>query len=157
MNKMRVIFSSSIFFKEFNMKDGVGIFCWKISVALYLIANGVLGLPQKTTWSNIWTSGDFRIIFGRMGFTGDTLSLFVTITSVVALVAGVAIILEMLNVKVSFLETLILIVAIVWAVYIIIEVISWVKDGFKNFWHSLQMLAVHLMVFANLLIASKKG
>jgi len=132
------------------MKDGLGIFLWKISVALYLIANGVLGLSK-------WKGGDFNIIFDRMGFRGDTLSIFVAIASVVALVAGIAIVLEMLNIQVSFLDTLILIIAVIWAVYIVIEIIAWVKDGFGDAWFSLQRLAVHIMVLANLLIASKKA
>jgi len=134
------------------MKDGLGIFLWKVSVALYLIANGVLGLSKS-----IWNKGDFWIIFNRMGFKGDTLSVFVAVASVVALVAGIAIVLEMLSVQVSFLDALILIIAVIWAVYVIIEIIAWIKDGFGDAWTSLQRLAVHLMVLANLLIASKKA
>ena len=132
------------------MKDGLGIFLWKISVALYLIANGVLGLTK-------WTGGDFDIIFRRIGFSGGTLNLFVLVASVIAVVAGIAILLEMFNISFSFLDTLILIVAIIWAVYVVIEIVSWVTSGFSgNFWHMLQMLAVHLMVLASLLVASKK-
>jgi len=129
------------------MKDGIGIFLWKISVALYLIANGVLGLSS---------GGDFRIIFNRIGFSGSTLSLFVTVASVIALVAGIAILLEMFQIQLSFLDTLIFIIAIIWAVYVVIEVISWATSGFKDLWKELQMLAVHIMVLASLLIASKK-
>jgi len=126
---------------------GIGIFLWKISVALYLLANGALGLSG---------GGDFRIIFGRMGMSGSTLSLFVTIASIVAVVAGVALLLEMFNVRLSFLNLLILIVAIIWAVYIIINIFTWLSSGFGNFWHELQRLAVHLMVLASLLVASKR-
>ena len=128
------------------MKDGIGIFLWKIAVALYLIANGVLGLTK-------YSGGDFDIIFGRMNFPG----IFVTIASVIALVAGILIVLEMLDIKVSFLDTLILIIAIIWAVYIVIEIVSWVtKAKSENLWHVLQMLAVHIMVLSSLLIASKR-
>ena len=129
------------------MKDGLGIFLWKISVALYLIANGVLGFAA---------GGDFRIIFGRIGFSGGTLNIFVIAASVIALVAGIAILLEMFNISFSFLETLIFIVAIIWVVYIVIEIIAWITHGFDAFWGTLQMLAVHLMVLASLLVASKK-
>jgi hypothetical protein len=125
------------------MKDGLGVFLWKISVALYLIANGVLGLTG---------GGDFKVIFDRMKFPG----IFVVIAGVIALVAGICIILEMLNISVSFLDTLILIVAIIWAVFIVIEIVAWLPDLGKNLWHILQMLAVHVMVLASLLIASKK-
>jgi hypothetical protein len=130
------------------MKEGIGIFLWKISVALYLIANGFLGLSK--------TGGDFRVIFGRMGFGGDTLNLFVTIASIIAFIAGIAIVLEMLGITLSFLDTLILIVAIVWAIYIVINIVTWLTGGFKELWYTLQMLAVHIMVLASLLIASKK-
>jgi hypothetical protein len=128
-------------------KVGIGVFLWKISVALYLIANGILGLK---------TGGDFNIIFSRIGFKGNTLTLFAMAASVIALVAGIAILLEMLNIKLSFLDNLIFIVAIVWAVYVVIEVVSWATRSFGDFWGTLQMLAVHLMVFASLLTASKK-
>jgi len=128
------------------MKEGIGVFLWKISVALYLIANGVLGITK-------YSGGDFRIIFDRMGFP----SLFVTVASVIALIAGIAILLEMLNVQFPFLDTLILIIAIIWAVYVIIEIVSWIsKASSVNLWYTLQMLAVHIMVLSSLLIASKK-
>jgi len=129
------------------MKDGIGIFLWKLSVALYLIANGVLGITTK--------GGDFKTIFARM-FSGN-IDTFVLIASVIALVAGIALLLEMFNVKLSFLDALLLIVAIIWAVYIVIEIIGWITNGkSENLWYVLQMLAVHLMVLASLLVASKK-
>jgi hypothetical protein len=134
------------------MKDGLGVFLWKISVGLYLIANGVLGLSTKYR-----SGGDFAIIFNKLNL-GNITGILVMITSVIALVAGIAILLEMFNIKFSFLDTLIFIVAIVWAVYIVVELFSWTKSGAfdKGFWYVLQMLAVHLMVFGSLLIASKR-
>jgi hypothetical protein len=131
--------------ERFIMK-GIGSLLWKISVALYLIANGVLGLSN---------GGDFRIILvNTMKFP----AWLVTITAIIALVAGIAILLEMFNVQLSFLDTLIFIIAIVWVVYIIIEIIAWLQGGSfgKELWLTLQKLAVHLMVLGSLLIASKK-
>jgi len=131
------------------MKDGLGIFLWKISVALYLIANGVLGLLRTT-------GGDFDIIFRRFGFGGDTLNLFIIIAGVIALVAGAALLLEMLNIKIPMLNTLIFIIALIWVVYVIVGIISWIMGGFNDIWNTLQRLAVHIMVLASLMIASKK-
>jgi len=131
------------------MKEGVGVFIWKISVALYLIANGVLGLQK-------YSGGDFMIIFKRLNFSGNTLSTFVFIASIIAFLAGIAILLEMFSIELPFLDKLIFIIAIIWAVYVIVNIISWVVGGFKDFWHFLQMLAVHSMVLASLLIASKR-
>jgi hypothetical protein len=132
------------------MKNGVGSFVWKISVALYLIANGVLGLQK-------YRGSDFYIIFNRMGFGRDALSAFVMAASVIALVAGFCILLEMLKVRISFLDTLLLIIAIIWLAYVAIEVVAWITKGkSENTFSVLQMLAVHLMVLGSLLIASKK-
>ena len=130
------------------MKGGfsVGNFLWKISVALYLIANGVLGITK-------YPDGDFKIIFNSIGLNNN---IFVVAASVIALIAGIAIILEMLHVDIPFLETLILIIAIIWAVYVAIELIGWIRVGFKDLWHILQRLAVHLMVLGSLMIASGK-
>jgi len=127
------------------MKDGIGIFLWKISVALYLIVNGIFGVTQNS-------KGDFSIIFGKL-FKGDV-GVLVVIAGVIALVAGIALLLEMFNVEIPILDTLIFIIAIIWAVYVVVEVITWVKEGFGL--ETLQRLAVHLMVLASLLIASKK-
>jgi hypothetical protein len=132
--------------ERFIMK-GIGSLLWKISVALYLIANGVLGLSG---------GGDFKTIFGTI--LGNNVGIFITITSVISQVAGIAILLEFFNIQLSFLDTLILIIAIVWAVYVVIEIIAWLSGGnfVSDTWHTLQMLAVHLMVLGSLLIASKK-
>jgi hypothetical protein len=131
------------------LMKGIGIILWKISVALYLIANGVLGLTKNSG------AGDFKIIFDRMGFTNN---LFVICASVIALIAGIAILLEMFDVRLSFRDNLILIIAIIWAVYVVIEIVSWVTKGVGNdgFWYVLQKLAVHLIVLASLLVASRK-
>jgi hypothetical protein len=127
---------------------GIGSLLWKISVALYLIANGVLGLFMG--------GGDFKIIFGTI--FGGNVDIFVTIAAIISLVAGIAILLEFFNVQLSFLDTLVFIVAIIWAVYIVIEIIAWLRgNNFgKDLWGTLQKLAVHLMVLGSLLIASKK-
>jgi len=138
------------------MKDGIGIFLWKLSVALYLIANGALGLFVKKGLKTIGKSSDFEIIFGKMFKDGDVVKALVVCASVVAFVAGICVILEMLNVEISFLDTLILIIAIIWVVYVIFSVIVWVGDKFDPFWYTLQKLGVHVMVLASLMIASKK-
>ena len=82
-----------------------------------------------------------------------------TVASVIALIAGIAVLLEMFQIQLSFLDTLILIIAIIWAVYVVIEIFAWVTKGTgtgENLWSTLQRLAVHIMVLSSLLIASKK-
>lgn len=131
------------------MRDGIGIFIWKIAVALYLIANGVLGVMRAR-------GGDFDIIFRRLGFSGDTLNIFVILAGIIAIVAGIAILLDMFEVSFPFLGILIFVIAIIWAVYIIVNIISWFTGGMGDFWIFLQRLAVHSMVLGSLLVASKR-
>jgi len=126
---------------------GIGNFIWKISVALYLIANGVLGIIKSP-------ASDFAIIFGRI--FGNNTGVLVVIAGVISLIAGILVLLEMFNIKVSFLDTLIMIIAIIWAVYVIFGLIQWITSGFANFWPMLQRLGVHTMVLGSLLIASRK-
>lgn len=132
-----------------NFDRGIGVFLWQLSVGLYLIVNGVLGLQR-------FAGGDFLIMFRRMGLSGNALNILVICASVIALVAGIALLLELFSIELPFLDTLVFIVAIIWAVYIVINIVSWMMGGFEDVLHELQRLAVHLMVFASLLVASKK-
>ena len=129
-------------------KDGIGIFLWKLAVALYLIANGVLGFLPRA-------GGDFQVILTKtMGFP----PIIATIVAVFALIAGIMVIIELLGKTMRILDFIALVLAIIWAVYIIIGIVSWITD-MKNmdFWFFLQRLGVHTMVLGSLLITAKKG
>ena len=120
---------------------GIGAFIWKIAVACYLLATGVLGMDK---------GGDLNTIFGVINQSN---SILVVIAGVIALIAGICIILEMLNIKVSFLDTLILIIAVIWVIFTILMIVYLVG----NFdWENLAKVAVYVMVSASLLIASKR-
>ena len=131
---------------------------WQLAAALYLIANGVLGLQGGGGGlaGLRGGSGVFFDILHRMGFRGDTLSLFLTILSIIAIVAGIAIVLDLFSVEVPFLNIVVLVVGIIWIIYIVITLISWIGDGFGNFFQELSMLAVNVMILASLLTASKR-
>jgi len=124
---------------------GIGQFIWKISVALYLIVNGYFGIVKDK-------AGDFSIIFGKI-FKGNA-EVFIVVAGVIAFVAGICLVLHMLNIQVSFLPSLILVVAIIWAVYVVLGIVYWIGGGFG--WEGLQRLAIHLMVLSSLLIATGK-
>jgi hypothetical protein len=130
-----------------GIKGGLGQLLWKISVALYLIANGVLGLNKR---------GDFKTIFDFV-FKGTFSDMVVMIVSIIALLAGILVLFAMLKVKFSFLDELLVVVAIIWLVYVIVEILYWLRGGIgNNLWDIIQKLAVHLMVLGSLLLASRK-
>ena len=132
------------------MSRGICGFLWQLSVALYLLANGVLGLQGGRL-----SGGAFRGVLGSM-FKGDALNLMVTLLSIIAIVAGIALLLEMFNVELPFLPLLVTIVAVVWVIFIVISLITWLTGGFKDFFQFLAGLAVNIMVLASLMTASKR-
>jgi len=133
-----------------GMSRGLCGMLWQLAAALYLIANGVLGLQQR----GLRSGGVFHEIL-RNFFRGDNLNLFLVVLSVIALVAGIAILLDLFSVELPFLNMLTLVVAIVWAVYVVVTIISWLSDG-GDFFQMLSTLAINVMVLASLLSASKR-
>ena len=131
---------------------GYGQLIWSISVALYLIANGVLGVTKSPR-------GDFNIIFNFV-FNGSSFGNMVTmLVSIISLLAGILVLFELFKIKFNFLDELLFIVAIIWVVYIVIEIYYWFNNGKfsgADLWDTIQRLAVHLMVMGSLFIASKR-
>jgi uncharacterized protein YacL len=128
-------------------KGGLGQLIWSLSVALYLIAIGVLGLNKR---------GDFKTIFDFV-FEGSFSDIVVTVVSIIALLAGILVLFNMFRVKFSFLDELLFVVAIIWFVYVVIQIIYWLRGGLGNdLWGIIQKLAANLMVLGSLLIASKR-
>ncbi|MCL2214016.1 MAG: hypothetical protein FWC06_02285 [Treponema sp.] len=127
-------------------KDGIGVFLWKLAVALYLIANGVLGLMG---------GGDYHtILTGTMKFP----SIIATIIAVLSLIAGIMVVIEMFGKTIRILDYIALGLAVIWAAYIVIGIISWVTSpGNTTIWYMLQRLGVHTMVLGSLLITARKG
>jgi len=74
------------------------------------------------------------------------------------LLAGILVLFELFKVKFNFLDELLFIVAIIWVVYVVIEIYYWFKNGLfgNDLWGTIQKLAVHLMVLGSLFIASKR-
>jgi len=122
---------------------GLGKVIWKAAVALYLLATGVLGVSQKGDLAGILTD-----MFGK------NIGWLIIAAGVIALIAGVLLILEMCNVKIPAMEILLLIVAIIWIVFAVFMFIK--KIGNQEIWYTLQELGKYIMVSASLLVASKK-
>jgi len=130
--------------KEFIM-SGIGNFIWRISVALYLLATGVLG--------TFYRDGHLKEIFGEI-FKGNT-NVIVVIAGIIAFLAGLFLLLELFGLKIAIIDILVLVLAIIWVVFIVFGVISWI-GGNENFWFMLQRIGVNVMVCASLFIASRK-
>ena len=125
----------------------IGEYFWKISVALYLLTNGIIEVMK-------YRGGDLRAIFTTIGLTNQD---FLMVAGIIALIAGIAVLCELFHVEIPRLNTLIFIVAIAWIICVVVEVFGWMKGGFGSgaeLWLKLKLLAIHLMVLSSLLIAS---
>ena len=134
------------------IKSGAyGQLIWSISIALYLIANGVMGVTKNP-------KGDFNIIFNFVFNYSSFGRMVAMLVSIIALLAGILVLFELFKVKFNFLDELLFIVAIIWVVYIVIEIYIWITTPSLGYtlWQILQRLAVHLMVLGSLFLASKK-
>jgi len=129
------------------MKGGIGSLILKIGVIVYLAVNGIFAFLGQ---------GDFQIIFSRLGISGTFLTVCVIVFGILALLAALGTLLEMFGIKYKILNTLLFVVAIIWAVYIVVQIISWITHGFGDPLGYLQKFAVHTIVFATLLIESEK-
>jgi len=123
--------------------ERAGSIIWKIGIALYLVAQGFMGIMQK---GGVWFSGgDFVDLFGA--------GIISVIAGIIALIAGIFILLEMFNIRLSFLPLLILILTIIWVVIVIFAVVYLLRDfGLAR----LAIVAVHMMIAGSLLSASKR-
>jgi len=130
----------------------LGLFLLNIAVALYLFANGILGLNNK--WTN---RGNFyemlTTIFGRGNFT----NVLTIVLSVCAIVAGVFLLLTLFRNNLALTELILLVFIILWVIYIIlVDIISPLSGNSKGFLVYLTQLSSHLLVLGALLSSTKR-
>jgi hypothetical protein len=137
-------------------KSGLGNLVLNIAVALYLFANGVLGISKQDFFGQ--RGGEFgkmvQTIFGR----GDLTDLLVIVLSVCAIAAGVFLLLALFKVEISITDLILFIFVIVWAVFIIIvDIIAPLQSKSKtDFLPYIVQLSAHLMVLGGLVSSTKR-
>ena len=131
------------------MRGSIGILLINISVALYLAATGIMGFQGG---GNIQVA--VRAVFSR----GDFSNILVIILSIVALAAGVLIIVRLFNANIPIIDLLLLIVAAVWIVLIIM--INFVEPinsrGNTNIVQWLVSFSSNLIVLGGIALSTNK-
>jgi len=131
-----------------------GVFILNIAVALYLFANGILGISKQNLFGQ--RGGEFgkmvQTIFGRGDLT-DTLTI---VLSVCAIAAAVFLLLALFNVQIKITDLILFVFVIIWAVFIIIVDVIHPFQNKVEFLPYLVQLASHLMVLGALLTAAKR-
>ena len=137
------------------MSKGIGHIILNFAVAGYLFATGIMGFGERT-WSRL--NPEIRqaveAVFGR----GDFTNILVVVLSIIAVAAGVLILLRLFSVGIPMLDILLTVCAIVWVVFIImINIIAPLNSsGNFNFINWLRVICPHLMVLAGILLSTER-
>jgi hypothetical protein len=135
-------------------------------VALYLLVDGILGLTEKTLWQRIRlaagtrnaTGNEIVDTLGQVFGNGDLTKTLIVIFSILAIAAGIFLILELFHIKIPAVDVIILVFLVVWLVFIILSDIVYPFRDTRNFvflpW--LKILASHLVVLGALITASHR-
>jgi hypothetical protein len=134
----------------------LGVLLLNIAVAAYLFATGIVGLAGRSLKTLLTGGGDIRMaiesIFGR----GDLANILVIVLAVLAIAAGLFILLKLFGVKISSLNLILIILAIVWLAFIILVDIIYPLKNKPDFLAWLLTFSCHLMALGGLFVAGQK-
>jgi hypothetical protein len=128
----------------------LGVLLLNIAVAAYLFATGIIGLSTK--------GGDIRQAVGAV-FSGNIVNILTIVLAVLAVAAGIFILLKLFGIKIPSLEMILIILAIAWLVFIVlIDIIDALGNNriSNHFLEWLAALGCHLMALGGLLVAAQK-
>ena len=136
------------------MDKGIGMFLMNIAVACYLFCAGILGVNNR--W--LQSSEIRRAVTDLLG-RGDLTNIVAVVLSVLAIIAGVCILLRLFNVDLPLpIDLILIILAIVWIILILlIDVIPGLQNfGKGNFISWLMPFSAHLMVLAGIALSTEQ-
>jgi hypothetical protein len=146
--------------KEQNMSKGaslsLGVLLMNIAVAAYLFATGIIGLAGRNLKTLLTGGGDIRMAVESLFGRGDLSNILIIVLAVLAIVAGVFILLKLFGVKISGLDMILVILAIVWLAFIILVDIIYPLKNRPDFLAWLLTFSCHLMALGGLLVAGQK-
>jgi hypothetical protein len=135
----------------------LGYFVLNLSVALYLFANGVLGISRQKDFL-----GNYGGEFGKMIQTffgkGNITNILVVVLSLCAIAAGIFILLQLFNIRIRINDLIMLIFIIIWVAFIlIVDIINPMQARSKpDILPYLVQLSAHLMVLGGLISSTKR-
>ena len=152
MNYIIDILYGKYIFRSKTMNKGIGFFLLNLSVAVYLFATGILGLTGRKFFPN----GEIRRAVTSL-FKGDIAEILIIILAVLAIAAGVFILMKFFGIVIPVTELLLIILAITWVVFIImIDIVFPLNHKGTNFVDWLRSIGSHLMVLAGIILATER-
>ena len=135
------------------MNRSIGGVLMNIAVALYLLATGILGLTGR----KFFPDGEIRRAVTSL-FKGDIAEILIVVLGVLAIAAGVFILMKLFGIVIPLTELLLVILAIVWLVFIIMIDIVYPLNSSRNtnFVDWLRNFGSHLMVLAGIILTTER-
>jgi hypothetical protein len=148
------------------MKRSFGAALTHAAAALYLLAEGILGLTEKTLWQRLKLTIGARNATGneivdtltQIFGAGDLTKTLIVLFSVLAVIGGVFLLLELFGISIPAVNIIILVFLVVWLAFIILSDGVYTFKDTRNFvflpW--LRVCASHIVVLGVLVSASRK-
>ena len=134
------------------MNRSIGGILLNFAVAAYLIATGILGLTGRKYFPN----GEIRRAVTSL-FKGDFAEILIVVLAVLAVAAGVFILMKFFGIVIPITELALIILAIVWVVFIImIDIVQPLNGKGTNFIDWLKNFSSHLMVLAGIILTTER-
>jgi len=131
------------------MSKGVGFMLLNFSVAIYLFATGILGITG-------YREGEIRRAVASL-FSGDFAQILIVILSVLAIAAGIFILIKFFGISIGITELLLIILSITWIVFILmIDIIYPLSHKGTNFIEWLRSFGSHVMALAGIILATER-
>jgi hypothetical protein len=145
------------------MNRSPGAYITRIAVALYLLADGILGLTERTLWQEAAGArnapgNEIVAILTQVFGAGDLTRTLIVLFSALAVICGVSLLLELFSPRIPAAEIIILIFLVAWLAFIVLSDVVYAFRDTRNFmflpW--LRVLASHLVALGALVSASRK-
>jgi len=132
------------------MNKGIGSTLLYFSVAIYLFATGIMDITLKKR-------GEISAAVRSLNITGDFYNVLVIVLSLCAIAAGVFILLKFFGISIEAIETLLIILAVTWAVFIfMIDIVPLFKSNTIDFVLFLKSFGYHVMALAGILLSTER-
>ncbi|MDR2597719.1 MAG: hypothetical protein LBC76_10435 [Treponema sp.] len=132
-----------------GFSSSIGLVLLNLSVAVYLFATGIMGITGSK-------GGEILIAVNSI-FSGDFARILMIIISVLAIAAGVFILIRFFGISISITEILLIILAITWLIFILmIDIVYPINNKGIDFIAWLRSFGSHVMVLAGIILGTRK-
>ena len=132
------------------MNKGIGFLLLHSSVAAYLFATGILGVTKNA-------ASEISVAVNSLLGRGDFADIVIVVLAVLAIAAGVFILIKFFGINIEISEMLLIILAVTWVVFIVMIDIAYpLNHKGTTFINWLRSIGSHVMVLAGILLATER-